>query len=112
MIYWYPDLYMDETVKKNPKRCQKRVARRRPWKKSYVAITLATNENNLFEMMETRQLFFRRYCYMDLYVVGLAVNEEEAKKLLQQILEDAYRKDSSFQPRSYFDRDAFSSEIV
>ena len=25
MIYWYQNLYMDETVEKNPKRCKKRV---------------------------------------------------------------------------------------
>lgn len=111
MIYWYPDLYMDETVRKHPKRCKKRVARRRPWKKSYVAITLATNEKNLFEIMETRQLFFRRYSYIDLYVVGLAANQTEAKKLLQQMLEDIYREDTSFRPRCYFDRDAFSDKI-
>lgn len=58
MIYWYQNLYMDETVEKNPKRCKKRVEKRRPWKKSYVVLTLAQNDKNLFEIMQTRQLFF------------------------------------------------------
>ena len=53
MIYWYQNLYMDETVEKNPKRCKKRVEKRRPWKKSYVVLTLAQNDKNLFEIMQT-----------------------------------------------------------
>ena len=65
MIYWYQNLYMDETVEKNPKRCKKRVEKRRPWKKSYVVLTLAQNDKNLFEIMQTRQLFFHRYRHVD-----------------------------------------------
>lgn len=33
MIYWYQNLYMDETVEKNPKRCKKRVEKRQPMEK-------------------------------------------------------------------------------
>ena len=57
MIYWYQNLYMDETVEKNPKRCKKRVEKRRPWKKSYVVLTLAQNDKNLFEIMQTPVVF-------------------------------------------------------
>lgn len=111
MIYWYPDLYMDEKVARQPKKCKKRVARRRPWKKNYIAITLAVNEKNFFEIMETRQLFFRRYAYLDLYVVGLASSWKEARKLLQQIVEDMWREDTSCHPQMYFKRDIFSEKI-
>lgn len=111
MIYWYPDLYMDERVAKHPKKCKRRVARRRPWKKNYVAITLAANEKNLFEIMETRQLFFRRYAYLDMYVVGLASNQEAARGLLQQIVEDMWSEDTFCHPRDYFKRSKFSKKI-
>lgn len=111
MIYWYSDLYMDEKVAKHPKKCKKRVVARRPWKKSYVAITLALNEKNLFEMMETRQLFFRRYAYLDLYVVGLAVNQKEAGELLQRMILDMWRLDSSVRPYQYFVKEKFSGKI-
>lgn len=107
MIYWYPDLYMDEIVAKHPKKCKKRVARRRPWKKSYVAVTLATNEKNLFEIMETRQLFFRRYAYLDLYVVGLAANQEAARELLQQIVEDMWSEGHLCHSSEFFARETF-----
>lgn len=111
MIYWYQDLYMDEKVAENPGRCKKRIARRRPWKKSYVAITLATNEKNLFEIMETRQLFFRRYAYLDLYVVGLAVSYENAVGLLQGILEKGYKENPAFSPRDCFPKEDFSDTV-
>lgn len=93
MIYWYRHLYMDEIVKKKPGKCKKRVERRRPWKKNYYAVTLAANPANLFEIMGTRQMFFRRYAYLDLYVVGLAGSKEGAITLLQEMLERMNRED-------------------
>lgn len=111
MIYWYRNLYMDDAVAKHPERCKKRVERRRPWKKSYVALTLASNEKNLFEIMETRQLFFRRYNHFDLYVIGLASSYENAVEILQKILERGYSLDSSFQPREHFKKEDFERSI-
>lgn len=93
MICWYRDLYMDEIVRKNLKKCKKRVEKRRPWKKNYYAITLASNPENLFDIIGTREMFFRRYSYMNVFVVGLAASKEEAIKLLQEILENMSRKD-------------------
>lgn len=107
MILWYRGLYMDEEVKKHPEKCKKRVSRRRPWKKSYYALLLAENPDNLFEIIDTRQLFFRRYHYLDMYVVGLAAHYSEAVVLLQQILEEIWHADASFAPREYFDRNDF-----
>lgn len=107
MIRWYRSLYMDDEVRKNPEKCKKRVMKRRPWKKNYYVLVLAANPNNLFEIMETRQLFFRHYARFDMYVVGLAVDYEGAVKLLQQMLEEIYRADDSFSPRKYFDKDDF-----
>lgn len=110
MIYWYQDLYMDDKVAANPERCKRRVERRRPWKKNYVALTLASNEENLFEIMETRQLFFRRFSYMDLYVVGLTSSYDKAVELLQKILVEGYEADASFQPRKCFRKEDFSQQ--
>ncbi len=107
MIRWYRSLYMDEKVKKNPEKCKRRVMRRRPWKKSYYALTLASNPDNLFEIIGTRQLFFRRFGYLDMYIVGLAVDYDGAVKLLQQLLLEIYQTETSFTPRKFFDEDDF-----
>ena len=107
MIYWYQNLYMDETVEKNPKRCKKRVEKRRPWKKSYVVLTLAQNDKNLFEIMQTRQLFFRRYRHVDMYVVALTSDYDAAVEILQQILEKGYRENPEYNPRNIFAKKEF-----
>jgi len=109
MIYWYRDLYMDEKVAKHPEHCKKQVEAKRLWKKSYVAVTLAVNEENLFEIMETRQLFFRRYANMDLYVVGLASSYQKAVEMLQKMMEKGYRSDPLFEPRKLFPKENFST---
>ena len=97
MIYWYQNLYMDETVEKNPKRC----------KKSYVVLTLAQNDKNLFEIMQTRQLFFRRYRHVDMYVVALTSDYDAAVEILQQILEKGYRENPEYNPRNVFAKKEF-----
>lgn len=106
MICWYRDLYMDEVVKKNPKKCKNRVEKRRPWKKNYYAVTLAANPENLFDIMGTRQLFFRRYEYMDIFVIGLASSKEEALVLLQKIVEKMDRE-QIWNPREMFAKREF-----
>lgn len=111
MIYWYQKLYMDEKVAKNPGKCKKRVMRRRPWKKSYVAITLAANRDNLFDIIETRQLFFRRYSYLDLYVVGLASEQGKARELLQHIVEDMWSQNADICVDSFFPKSKFTNKI-
>lgn len=107
MIRWYRALYMDEKVKENPEKCKKRVMRRRPWKKSYYVLTLASNADNLFEIMDTRQLFFRYYARHDMYVVGLSADYAGAVELLRQMVEEICCADASFSPRAYFDKDDF-----
>lgn len=99
---------MDETVKKHPRRCKRRVMRRRPWKKNYYAVMLASNEENLFEIIGTRQLFFRRFAYLDMYVLGLAANYENAVKLLQDMAEEVCRAGQGFSPREHFDKKDFT----
>ncbi len=107
MIYWYRNLWMDDTVAKHPKRCKRRVESRRPWKKSYYVLMLAVNEKNLFEIVETRQLFFRRYNNIDCYVIALTKNYNNAVDILSCFLEREYCRDPFFQPRDYFRKPDF-----
>ena len=118
MIHWYNDLYMDQKVRENPERCKNHIERcagslkrsiSKFWR-SYYVITLPSNEKNVFDIMETRQLFFRRYAHLDLYVVGLAKNYDSALKLLQQILLEGTGQDGEFQLRNRFDKSDFTGK--
>lgn len=118
MIHWYQDLYMDQKVRENPRRCRRHIERcagslRRSLSKfwrSYYAITLPSNEENLFDIIETRQLFFRRYAHLDLYIVGLAENYDSALELLQQILLESAGQGEEFAPQSRFDKSDFTGK--
>lgn len=118
MIHWYKDLYMDQKVQENPGRCRHHVERcagslkksmSKFWK-GYYAITLPSNENNLFDIMDTRQLFFRRYAHLDLYIVGLAKNYDSAVELLQQILLENANEQDLTRLRDRFDKSEFTGK--
>ncbi len=112
MIFWFNGLYMDESVRKNEKKCREIIERRSkwqklPWKKSYYIIMLAGNEKNLFEIMSTDQMFFKYYGYTDIYIVGVSTDYDGAVEMIAQILTDGYKKDEEYDPRKVFTRDRF-----
>lgn len=108
MVKWFEQLYMDEFVKKNPKRCMKRVESAKLHKRNITIIALASNSENLFDIIGSRELFFQYYKKKTMYVLGIAKNRNEAIDLLQQLLIDACGKDG-FTPRKYFSKDKFIS---
>lgn len=115
MLHWYKDLYMDEIVKKNPPKAKKRVEWCHKsfkkslyfWKQSYYAIMLASNPNNLFEIIETRQLFFRHFQNKHVYIIGLAGSKQEAITIVQIMVEKLWQKDSELRVREFFETEDF-----
>lgn len=118
MIHWYKKLYMDETVRKHPKRCMAQVEQCygnagrgvSRFLKGYYVIALPSNGDNLLDIMGTRQLFFRHYARLDLYVVGLVASYEAALELLPGILleQDGDQGDAPFRSRLFFDKAGYS----
>lgn len=112
MIFWFNGLYMDESVRKNEKKCREIIERRSkwqklPWKKSYYIIMLANNRENLFEIMNTSEMFFRYYGYTDIYIIGVSRHYKGAVEMLRRIMTEGYRKDTGFDPRQLFQRERF-----
>lgn len=91
------------------------VGKKIPWKEYFVVIR-ATNPDNLFEVMSTRQLILRHYERTDLYVIGLYASQEEALDAVQNMLLDGYTEDSEYSPRDVFgsqdDFESFTEEEV
>ncbi len=117
MIFWFNGLYMDDSVRKNEKKCREIIERRSkwqklPWKKSYYIIILAGNEKNLFEIMNTDQMFFKYYGYTDIYIIGVSRDYEGAVDMITQILINGYEKDKEYDPRKVFTRDCFQAGNV
>lgn len=124
MIFWYDSLYMDDSVRRKKEKCkriiEKKVSRSKSprnnfsWKnvlfgKNYYIIILANNTHNLFEIMNTNQMFFKYYEHTDVYVVGVSKDYEGAVEILRQIMTDGYRRDKEFDPRKVFTRDCFQA---
>ena len=110
MIFWYKDLYMDEKVRKQEKKCKKIIEERSifqklPWKKSFYIITLAENEKNLFEIMNTDQLFFKYYGQKELYVIGVTSDYDAA--VSSRFYAKAMRHRKSFLRNRYLKRRIF-----
>lgn len=101
MIKWSSELYFDEAIAKNPKKWKKRVEEGKPSLSLY-CICLASNEKNLFDIINCNELFFRYYRQRQLYIVGLSKTREDAIYLLRDIVEDIYQKTQDFNVRSYF----------
>ena len=53
-------------------------------------------------------MFFRRYAYLDIFVVGLAASKEEAVKILQEIVEKM-SKEEIWNPNVLFKKEDFKS---
>ena len=105
MIFWYKDLYMDEKVRKQEKKCKKIIEERSifqklPWKKSFYIITLAENEKN--------QLFFKYYGQKELYVIGVTSDYDAAVSVIEQILCEGYAASEVFSPKQIFEKKDFS----
>lgn len=65
-------------------------------------ITLASNEENLFDIFHAAHLKQPAFARQKLYVVGIAAGYEEALELVQRMAEDIYRATGGFRVREYF----------
>lgn len=107
MIKWYHNLYLDEKAAKKEKKFRKCVTSEKILKRHCTVIALASNEENLFDIFDTKELYFRYNRRRELYVIGLAVNYESALELLQIMLSDVMAAEKTFSPRQFFDRAQF-----
>lgn len=65
-------------------------------------ITFASNEDNLFDIMNANELLFPHYKKSEVRIVGLAKGKEEALELVQKMLMEVYHKTGSFDVKTYF----------
>lgn len=104
MIKWYKNLYTDELAKKKEEKLKKTLEKGKVSIGVYV-ISLATNRDNLFDIIGANELLFRHYKNNDIYVVGLAYGKENAIMVVQNIIEEIYQNTNNFNVRDYFNFD-------
>ena len=101
MVKWCSKLYMDEKIKKEPKKWKKRVEKEK-LSYSLYCIAFSSNEKNLFDIMDCNELLFKYYKKREIFIVGLASSKENAVELVRIMIEDIYRETGEFKVREYF----------
>ena len=100
-MQWAENLYLTEkTVSKKDKIIRK--ANRGIGMVSIYFITLASNEENLFDIFHAANLKQPAFYRQNPFVVGIASGYDEAMELVQQMVEDIYQETGAFQVREYF----------
>ena len=101
MIKWYPDLYLDDRAAKKEAKLKGKIEKGKLMLDVY-CICMATNPDNLFDIINVNELFFRYYKRRDLYIIGLAYSRESAVRLIEQIALDIYNNTDYFEPEEFF----------
>lgn len=98
---WAKELYLSEsTAKKKDKIIRK--ADRGVGMVSIYFISLASNEQNLFDIFHAAHLKQPAFYSQNPFVVGIASGYEEALEMTRQMVEDIYRETGGFGVREYF----------
>lgn len=97
---WYRHLYMGKTAKKKKYQIVWKIKHRAGLLDTYV-ITLASNENNLLDIMNSSVLLQPYYKKNSVFIVGIACGYEEALEVIQEIISEVYEKTGFFDVRSY-----------
>lgn len=100
-LVWYKTLYVGDTVKKKADRIRKRMDRKKYQPGDIKVITLASNPQNLLDIVSANELlqpYLRKNCPP---IVGLANGQQEAMELVRRIVEETYRQRKDTNVREY-----------
>lgn len=92
---WHTNLYLGEHASCQPDLVEKLKAGKRPM--NVRLITLPANQNNLMDIVPCLGGFYRD----NLYVVGVAVGENEARQVVMSIIRDVYQTTGGFDVKQY-----------
>ncbi len=87
---WYDKLYIGESIKGKEKRIRWKIEHNAGMLSVYV-ITLASNPDNLLDMISSKELMQRAYPKEALRIIGLAGGYDEGIRLIAQIIDDTYQ---------------------
>lgn len=99
-MIWYEDLYVGESIVHKTKKIKWKILHNAGQLNVYV-ITLASNKENLLDIIPSQELLQKGYPQKDLYVVGLAKGYDEAIEVAASIVDEVYRMTGAFRVEDY-----------
>jgi hypothetical protein len=97
---WYEDLYVGESIVHKTNKIKWKIRRGAGQVNIYV-ISLASNPQNLLDIIPSWELLQKGYPKKEIYVVGLARGYKEALDVAAAIVDDVYRQTGGFDVRSF-----------
>lgn len=97
---WNEDLYVGESIIHKTGRVKWKIRHNAGQIDIYV-ITLASNEQNLLDIIPAQELLQPAYPKQDLVVVGLAKGYDEALEVAASIVDEVFKNTKTFAVRTY-----------
>lgn len=107
MIKWCERLYLDEDIKKKPEKWKRQVEKSKPALSLY-CVCIASNPDNLFDIINCNEMLFRYYRQRELIIAGLAKSKDSAELLVQEMVEDMLKASGTINVKEYFGLDGKS----
>lgn len=101
---WYGNLYVGESIADKSEKVKKKILQNVLQVRIYV-IALATNPQNLLDIIPARELLQSFYPKKELFIIGLATGREEAENVAAGILLEVYTNTGGFDVRAYLKED-------
>ena len=99
-MVWYENLYVGKSIVHKTNRIKWKVCHNAGQVNIYV-ITLASNTQNLLDIIPSHELLQKGYPKGELCVVGLAKGYDEAVEVAVSIVEEVYHNTGTFAVREY-----------
>lgn len=97
---WRSKLYVSESIGKKANRIKWKISHNAGTVSVYV-IALASNRQNLLDIIPAWNLMQKAYPKRDLKVIGLAKGYNEALELVRRIVDETYQNTGGVDVRSY-----------
>lgn len=92
MIRWHENLYMDSEVSSNPQKYMSEVENDKIHIFPVYCVTVASNPNNLFDIIASNELMFKHYRRNCIDIIGIAHSYKDAVTIVRAIVMQAYRE--------------------
>ena len=92
---WYEYLYVGESIRHKANKIKWKIRHNAGQINIYV-ITIASNPQNLLDIIPAQELMQKAYPKKDMLVIGLAQGMDEAYEIVTQIIDEVYQMTGAF----------------
>lgn len=97
---WYENLYVGESIQHKAEKIKWKIRHNAGQIDIYV-IAIASNPQNLLDIIPAQELMQKAYPKKDMFVIGLARGMAEAQDVVTQIIDEVYQETGGFQILPY-----------